>query len=110
MTPVFISLNPGAAPAFAVPVELVGPTRRVSVRLALRWHARIARWALQMTTPDRSVALSLEQLVAPGGDLLFDRRDTRAPEGRLTWTGPDGYRKTDLGRTLRLVFVPSEAA
>lgn len=110
MNPLYVTLSPGDGLSFATTVELQGPNRTVSVRLAFRWLARLGRWAVLLTTPDQSVALSMQQLVVPGGDLVIDKRDDRAPEGRLTWApGPDPYRRTDLGQLVRLAFVPEAA-
>lgn len=106
MADVLVQLAPRGAPAFATTVELVGPTRTVTVRLDLRWLPRIGKWRIWVMTPDRSEHLAIETLVSPGGYIPTDIRDSRAPEGRLEWLGPDPYQRDDLGRTVQLVFVP----
>lgn len=78
----------------------------VVVRIALRWLARIGRWAAYLTDAAGAPA-SAQLLVQPGGEVLFDRRSASAPPGRLVWVGPDDYGRLDLGARLRLWYVPA---
>lgn len=86
-------------------VELPGASRTVTVQLAFAWQARIGRWLVSVETVDGR-PLSMQQAVAPGGQVYVDRRDPEAPDGVLTWTGPDPYAEQDLGDLLQLWWIP----
>ena len=100
MTAYVVDVRPGALFAVVVSAQLGG----VTVAFALRWLPRLGRWSCQMRTTSGEV-LSIDAIVQPAGRVLFDARDPRVPPGSLVWTGPDDYTRTDLGETLRLIYV-----
>lgn len=96
-----VDTDPGESYAFATSATLDG----VTVRCVMRWLPRISRWTCRVTTPDGLTDLTLEQVIQPGGRMLWDRRLDTVPGGWLVWTGPDDYVRGSLGDTLQLVYV-----
>ena len=95
-----VDVRPEEARAVRYTVTLDG----VAVVLRLRWLPRLVRWALVVETPD-GIALTPQLVVYGGADVPLDTTYGTAPPGRLSWVGPETYRRTDLGRSLRLLYT-----
>lgn len=78
----------------------------VAVRLWLQWHDVTGRWQLEVRTPAGRL-LGLPSLAAPGGVVRL-ASGAQTPPGTLRWEGVDPYTRTDLGRSLRLVYDTAE--
>lgn len=94
-----VDTRPQDARAFRVSVSLSGTT----VILRFRWLPRSSRWALVMETP-AGEALTPQLVIQGGAEVPFDTTHDDAPPGRLVWSGPETYRREDLGGSLRLIY------
>lgn len=95
-----LDVRPGEDRAFARTFTLDG----IAIVVQLRWLPRVGLWLLLLRSPAGDV-LSLAQMVRPGSTVVMDTRDPRLPSGRLVWSGPDDYVRSDLGATLRLLYI-----
>lgn len=92
-----VDVRPGARFAFSFLVTLGG----VAYRMRLRWLPEPAAWTLIVQRPDRT-PLTPDLIVRPGGRVFVP-----GLAGTLRWTGPEPYRREDLGVALRLVWEPA---
>jgi hypothetical protein len=98
--PLSVDVRPGEQAAWSRSLSLDG----VAIRLRGRWLPWIGRWLVRVETPD-GAPLTSEQIVSPGGQIVWDRLRPDTPSGVLLWTGPDPYDRDDLGVAVGLLYV-----
>lgn len=81
----------------------------VEIALRLRWLPRLQRWSAIFETA-AGERLTPQLVIEPGADVPIDTTLPDAPSGRLSWRGPDSYRRRDLGRSLVLLWQPEEVS
>lgn len=103
-----IDIRAGSDYAFAVTPEVEDGGETHTIRLAFRWLRRLGRWVVLPTTPSTHEPLGIQQVVGPQSRLLLDTRQPDIPPGRFVFVGPDAYTRTDLGETMRLIYLTSD--
>jgi len=76
-------------------------------RMRLTWRARLGAWYADLYKLDGAPVI-LGQAVRSRWALGFGLNPIDAPSGVFLFSGPDEYRRKDLGNTLQLVFYSDD--
>mgnify|MGYP003436277112 FL=1 len=76
----------------------------IEVQIATRWADGPGAWYVDVATASGEPVLSGCR-VSPGGYVWQEGADPRLPAGSLIATGPDPYRRDQLGIDVQLVYL-----
>ena len=81
----------------------------IQVQIVTRWAEGPGAWYVDVSTASGERILS-GQRVSPGGYVWTESQDPRLPAGSLYASGPDPYRRDQMGLDVQLVYYePGEA-
>jgi hypothetical protein len=81
----------------------------VEVQLATRWAEGPGAWYMDVLT-SAGVPIVSGMRVTPGGYIWQDGQNPLLPPGSLAATGPDPYRREQMGQDVQVIYLaPGES-